>query len=124
MSKVIIVFGAALVIAVGALILSSSGGGGSELDGFAQCLASKGATMYGAAWCSHCESEKKAFGKSFRFISYVECPDEPQRCIVAGVESYPTWIFSDGKKLVGEQGLLKLSQESGCELPQASAAGR
>lgn len=30
---------------------------------------------------------------------------------------YPTWIFQDGKKLVGEQGLRKLSQESGCALP-------
>ncbi len=118
MSKVVVaVVGAALLVAAGVLIFSSSQHQGSELDGFAQCLASKGATMYGAAWCSHCQNEKGAFGKSFRFISYVECPDEPQRCIAAGVESYPTWIFSDDKKLVGEQGLLRLSQESGCPLP-------
>ena len=87
-----------------------------RLDSFAKCLAERGITMYGADWCPHCQNEKKAFGKSFRFVKYVECPNEPQKCIDAGINGYPTWIFSDGKKLEGEQGLEKLSRESGCEL--------
>ncbi len=106
----------------------------SSLDSFAQCLASKGITMYGADWCSHCQNEKNRFGNSFRFVPYVECPAEPSRCLVAGVNAYPTWIFPASparlaedsakraggpgdKKLVGEQGLQKLSDESGCPLP-------
>ncbi|MDP3948777.1 MAG: hypothetical protein Q8Q17_02410 [bacterium] len=95
-----------------------------SLDSFAQCLASKGITMYGAEWCSHCQNEKNRFGDSFRFVPYVECPADPNRCLSAGVNAYPTWIFpaslADGpgdKKLVGEQGLQKLSDESGCPLP-------
>lgn len=89
-----------------------------ELDGFAKCLAEKNITMYGAAWCPHCQNEKRAFGDSFRFVPYVECPDDPNKCLAAGVDGYPTWIFPDGRRLVGEQGLEKLSRESGCVLIQ------
>lgn len=79
--------------------------------------------MYGAESCPHCQNEKKAFGSSFRYIPYVECPDDPQKCIAAGVNVYPTWIFPAspagppaGRKLEGEQGIEKLAKESGCPL--------
>lgn len=88
------------------------------LDNFAQCLTDKGVIMYGANWCSHCQNEKKAFGNSFSKVNYVECPKDPKKCLDMGVEGYPTWIFGDGKKLVGEQGVQKLAQESGCALPE------
>jgi len=87
------------------------------LDSFAQCLAERKITMYGAAWCSHCENEKKAFGKSFRFVPYVECPDNPKKCLDLGIKGYPTWIFPDGRRLEGEQGIERLAEESGCVLP-------
>ena len=107
-----------------------------SLDAFAQCLSERGVVMYGADWCPHCQNEKKAFGDSFRLVSYVECPDDPKRCLAAGIAGYPTWIFPasparsagatarraggpDGKKLEGEQGLRKLSRESGCVLPNS-----
>jgi len=87
-----------------------------KYDEFAKCLAIKRTIMYGADWCPHCQNEKKAFGDSFRFVPYVECPLEPKQCLDAGIKVYPTWIFSDGRKLVGEQGLKKLSEVSGCQL--------
>ena len=96
----------------------------AELDDFAKCLASKNITMYGAEWCSHCQNEKKAFGDSFRYVPYVECPNDPKKCLEKGITGYPIWVFPDGlsaqagKKLIGEQGLEKLSQESGCPLPR------
>lgn len=86
------------------------------IDQFAKCLAAKGITMYGANWCSHCQNEKKAFGKAFRFVPYVECPDNPKLCQEKGIRGYPTWLFPDGKKLEGEQGIKKLAEESGCSL--------
>lgn len=89
-----------------------------KYDAFAQCLADKKVTMYGAYWCTHCQNQKAAFGDSFKFVSYVECTEETQKCIDAGVQGYPTWIFSDGHKLEGEQSLEKLSQDSGCSLSQ------
>lgn len=73
--------------------------------------------MYGAEWCSHCQNEKKAFGDSFQYVPYVECPAAPQKCLEKKITGYPTWIFPDGKALIGEQGLSKLSEASSCALP-------
>lgn len=89
----------------------------NTLDNFAKCLADKKAVMYGNYNCPHCQNEKKAFGGSFRFILYIECTQEPKKCVDAGITKVPTWIFNEGEKLIGEQGLQKLSQKSGCLLP-------
>jgi hypothetical protein len=86
----------------------------------AQCLSERGVVMYGADWCPHCGNEKKAFGDAFKYVNYVECPEKPKLCIEKGIEGYPTWIFPDGKKLVGEQGLEKLAAESGCQIENQS----
>ena len=85
-------------------------------DEFAKCLAQKKITMYGAKWCSHCLDEKKAFGNSFQYVPYVECSDDPQKCIDMNITGTPTWIFSNEKRFVGKQGLEKLSAESDCPL--------
>lgn len=90
----------------------------SDLDNFAKCLAAKGAVMYGAYWCPHCQNEKAAFGSSFKYVPYVECTQETQKCLTAGIKGYPTWIFSDGRRFEGEQGLEKLSAISSCPLKQ------
>lgn len=86
------------------------------LASFAQCLASKNITMYGAAWCSHCQNEKANFGDAFKYVSYVECPKNTKKCLDLGILGYPTWIFPDSRRFEGEQGLEKLAQESGCVL--------
>ena len=87
-----------------------------SMDGFAQCLASKKITMYGAVWCPHCQKEKSLFGDSFKYVPYVECPENQQLCLDKGITGYPTWIKEDGKKYEGEQGLEKLSEITGCKL--------
>lgn len=89
----------------------------TPLDTFAKCVAGNGLAMYGAAWCSHCAAEKKAFGESFRYIKYVECPDNVKLCTDLGINGYPTWIDSLGKKYEGEQGLSGLAKITGCRLP-------
>jgi hypothetical protein len=89
------------------------------LDDFAKCLDTKGAVMYGAAWCSHCQNTKKMFGDSFKYIKYVECPVETKLCLEKQVGGYPTWIFADGTKLEGEQTLQKLSEVSSCPLTKS-----
>lgn len=118
--KIILIF-CIVILFFAFLILNSAGKNKpaeGKLDDFAKCLAQKGITMYGADWCPHCQNEKKAFGSSFKFVPYIECPADPKKCIDKGIEGYPTWILPSGKKLVGEQGLQKLSEESGCELPK------
>ena len=88
----------------------------SQYNSFARCLAGKGVTMYGADWCGYCQTEKAAFGKSFQYVPYVECPDNIQLCLDKKIAGYPAWIFPDGRKLDGLQGLENLSRESGCRL--------
>lgn len=88
----------------------------NPFDPFAQCLAQKGATMYGIDSCAYCQAEKKEFGSAFKHVPYVECRRDPQKCLHQRIEKYPTWIFSNSQRLVGKQGLARLAQESGCPL--------
>ncbi len=77
-------------------------GAPGKYDTFAQCVAEKGLTMYGAVWCAHCTNEKKAFGDSFKYVPYVECPDNIKLCTDLGINGYPTWIDARGNKYEGE----------------------
>jgi hypothetical protein len=93
-----------------------------NLDGFAKCLKTKGARMYGAWWCPHCEEQKEMFNYAFRFVNYTECSAEGQHamndtCKQAGIKGYPTWQFADGSRVEGPQPLDVLSQKTGCKLP-------
>ncbi|MEK7060293.1 MAG: protein disulfide isomerase family protein [Patescibacteria group bacterium] len=109
-----------LVLGTLATIILRSGGEAvppTKYDTFAQCLASKKLTMYGTSWCSFCKKEKANFGKSFQYVPYVECTENPNLCLEKGIEKYPTWIDERGQKYVGLQGLEKLSEISGCQLP-------
>ena len=116
-----VILGAILIVVLGGAwflvkISSENNNLPGKYDDFAKCLNNKGILMYGAYWCPHCQNEKAAFGNSFKYVNYVECTQETQRCEAAGIKGYPTWIFPDGKRLEGEQGLDKLSKESGCAL--------
>jgi hypothetical protein len=109
---------AVIIIIIGFFVTKSASAPTSgKYDGFAKCVVDKGLTMYGAAWCSHCQKEKVNFGDSFKYITYVECPDNIKLCTDKGVNGYPTWIDADGKKYEGEQGLDGLAKITGCTLP-------
>ncbi|HRH23586.1 MAG TPA: hypothetical protein PK295_03070 [Candidatus Magasanikbacteria bacterium] len=92
-----------------------------EFDTFASCIKDSGAIFYGAFWCPHCQSQKALFGKSARLLPYTECstPSKSQLpiCNEAGVTSYPTWKFSDGTMVTGEQSFQQLSDKTKCEAP-------
>ena len=69
-----------------------------ELNIFAQCLTDEGMTFYGAYWCPHCQDQKEMFGDAMQYVNYVECDPggenaDPEACVAAGVEYYPTWIL-------------------------------
>jgi len=90
-------------------------------DAFAKCLSSRQVTMYGLYWCEHCAEQKKMFGPSFQYVSYVECgikgsrAEEPA-CVQAGVKNFPAWKFPDGSLVEGVRPLEFLSEKSGCRL--------
>lgn len=89
-----------------------------KYDTFANCLYEKGAVMYGTEWCSHCQSQKKMFGKkSFDYINYVDCDYDKNECLKNGVKGYPTWII-DGEQYRGEQPLARLASLTNCTLEE------
>jgi len=91
-------------------------------DGFANCLASRHAKMYGLYWCPHCVEQKEMFGKAFRYVPYVECAIKDSRelapqCKAAGVKLFPSWQFGANPPIEGVFPLQELSDKTGCSLP-------
>ena len=114
---------AVIVLLVGILGYTSFSGysveNGGQYDSFAKCL-SQNAKFYGAYWCPNCQNQKKLFGPSAKYISYIECDPngenpEPFLCIEKNIKGYPTWEIR-GQQLMGVQSLEKLSELSGCKL--------
>lgn len=111
------------LLVIGVFILTACG---SEVDDpqinqFAQCLTDKGVKMYGAVWCSHCQSQKKKFGTAWEKINYIECDARTNKeqaiiCVEEKIEGFPTWEFADGERLMGEQDFDVLAEKAGCEL--------
>ena len=91
-------------------------------DGFAKCLASKQAKMYGLYWCPHCAEQKAMFGKAFQYVPYVECAVKgvngiTPECKAAGVKLFPSWQFGTNPPKEGVFPLEELSDKTGCALP-------
>lgn len=112
--------GTIALVVVLVIVLSTSGS--SKYDNFAQCISDSGTKMYGAYWCPHCQEQKKLFGSSWDNVAYVECatPGSNQQtsaCNAAGIKSYPTWIFGDGKQISGVLALEQLGTFTNCQLP-------
>ena len=84
-----------------------------------QCLKEKGVKMFGAFWCPHCQKQKAMFGVDAKTLPYVECsnPDgktQTQICIDNKIESYPTWEFPDGTRVLGEKSPAILAEKANC----------
>ena len=113
----------AVIIVAGIIYFARGSSAPGKLDAFASCLSEKGATFYGAFWCPHCQSQKKMFGSSEKLLPYVECsaPNGQAQlpvCTEKKIEGYPTWEFADGSRETGEISLTRLSERTGCDLPQ------
>jgi protein-disulfide isomerase len=104
-----------VVIVSGFLVWENVKPSDGTYDDFAKCLASKGVVMYGSRTCSHCNSQKKLFGDSFKYVTYVECSEQVELCQQNGISGVPTWVI-DGEKYPGEQSIERLSQLTGCEV--------
>ena len=80
------------------------------------------AKMYGAYWCPHCADQKAMFGKSFRYVTYVECAIKDSHelaptCAAAGVKLFPSWQFGANPPIEGVFPMQELSDKTGCSLP-------
>ena len=84
----------------------------------AEHLTKVGAKMYGAYWCSHCQDQKRLFGKeAVSKLNYIECDPKGKNsqtnlCVAANIKAYPTWE-TNGKSLEGVVSLENLAKLSG-----------
>src|SRR6266481_6317857 len=90
----------------------------STLDGFAKCLTSRNAKMYGLYWCTHCQDQKEMFGYAFQYVNYVECGvkgvrAETEECKQAGVKK-PDAVCHDPTPVVDAGHSFGCSCRSGC----------
>jgi len=121
-TKKVLIYGIVLALFVGAY-LAGRYYKNHRYDSFAKCLAGKNAKMYGLYWCPHCADQKREFGASFQYVSYVECAsqDDPHQltaaCQAAGVKLFPSWQFGADPPKEGVLSLQDISQKTGCSLP-------
>lgn len=112
-----------LVAIAGFVWLVKTPGKAGRLDAFATCIKESGATYYGAFWCPNCKNQEALFGRSAKLLPRIECstPDGKGQlpiCTNAGIEGYPTWEFSGGKRETGTLPLATLSELTNCPLPE------
>ena len=95
-----------------------------KYDNFAKCLKDKGTVFYGAFWCPHCQNQKQMFGRSAKYLPYIECSTPDKKDVTNDckaradiIKGYPTWLFPDGTTKGGEVSMEDLAKKSGCELP-------
>lgn len=86
----------------------------------AMCLQDKGFRMYGKYDCPNCDTEKRYFGESFKYITYIECSQNRELCTSKNITGYPTWEDGNGKFYKGAIPLDILAQLSGCNERNAS----
>lgn len=92
-----------------------------KYDALAQCIAHSSTTFYGAFWCPHCAEQKTKFGTGAQYLPYIECSlpsgsGQTQTCIDHDIVQYPTWVFSDGSRLVGVLTPAALAKKTDCAL--------
>jgi len=122
-SKYLVAIGIILIAVIVLALIKSQSKPPLVLNEFAQCLANEGAIFYGAFWCSHCNNQKSMFGEAQKLLPYVECSTtdkqgQLQICIDKSITNYPTWDFADGSRETGELSLEKLSEKTGCVIPE------
>ena len=88
----------------------------NAVDRLALCLRDRGATMYGLPTCPHCQEQKDKFGDFFKYIDYIDCSENENKCMNQRIESVPTWII-DGQKYDDLRERDELADKAGCDYP-------
>jgi hypothetical protein len=87
----------------------------------AECLTAKGAKLYVTNWCGACRTQKAMFGTAVSKLTIIDCESpnrseaDRERC--RAIQYIPTWIFRDGRQLVGCQEFRILAKYAGCRIP-------
>jgi len=91
-------------------------------ESLAECLARKGAHVYGASWCGHCRDQRELFGDEAAKVPYTDCQPEGTfsnipECVALDIAAFPTWIFRDGTRILGVRSPAWLARRTGCPAP-------
>lgn len=92
----------------------------SETERVATCLARAGVTLFGNCYVPAHHAQLRLFGDEIARIDLVMCLTcmdvygANERCHAAKVQDYPTWLFPDGRVLVGVQSLSALWAAADC----------
>ncbi|MFM8277615.1 MAG: hypothetical protein ACKN89_11645 [Cyanobium sp.] len=84
----------------------------------ARHLTARGARVYTAYWCPHCQMQKAMFGAdAAALLNVIECaadaPDNRRElCKAKGIQGFPTWEIQ-GRLQPGVQSLEQLANWSG-----------
>jgi glutaredoxin len=84
----------------------------------ARHLTARGARVYTAYWCPHCQMQKAMFGaEAAALLNVIECaadaPDNRRElCKAKGIQGFPTWEIQ-GRLQPGVQSLEQLADWSG-----------
>jgi hypothetical protein len=95
---------------------------GAGYGTFADCVRTSGAVFYDASWCGACRRQRKDFGGYANRLKIVSCSIPGSKklrstCRKLGIESFPTWIFADGKRRAGLLSIRDIGKLTGCALP-------
>jgi len=77
---------------------------------FVKCLGEK-SVLYVQLGCHACETQEKAFGKNYKYLTKVDCFFESEKC--QGITYTPTWVIN-GERYVGVQSEERLKELTGC----------
>lgn len=107
-----IIFGIVIILIVLAIvgIFLLKGNGVTEEE--AKCIAEK-SVLYVSKTCGHCATQKQILGDYLKYFNIIDCIDEKDKCISAGIVGVPTWIIN-GKKYEGVRELNELKKLAGC----------
>jgi hypothetical protein len=77
--------------------------------------------LYGVASEKDTQEQKIIFKEAREYLPYIECqePETKQltfECQLANIQTFPTWEFPNGEKVIGKISLEKLAELSGCSL--------
>jgi hypothetical protein len=81
-------------------------------EGVMKCIG-QNSVLYASKICRHCAQQKQILGDYLDLFNVVECTENQQACVDAGVEYVPTWVIN-GERHVGVFEIDELRDFAGC----------
>ncbi len=91
-SKVYLILVIVIVVII-AVIFWLRGNGGIDEE-LARCIG-QNSELYVKEGCPACERQEELFEENYQYLNIIDCSEDLQKCIDAGISGTPTWIIDD-----------------------------